>query len=221
MPNTIEHIKPSLGEGVFLISDVAEILQLPYSKVRRWLIEFWEGKFSKDYRYTLGSKESRSVNFFTLIEFYTFYQLRSMNLTSQRIQKIYNQLAKDLDTKYPFARPLHTDGNSVWVEALGELIKVDGKLQLDLKSILTPFLSKIDFTTDGVAERYFPLDNSKNIVVDPRHQFGAPTITGTNVKSIIINDFYNSGESIESICSLYSLSEVQVKDALRYYQRAA
>jgi hypothetical protein len=31
---TITHITPCIGEGVFLIKDVAEILLLPYSKVR-------------------------------------------------------------------------------------------------------------------------------------------------------------------------------------------
>lgn len=221
MSQTIEHIRPRIGEGVFLISDVAEILQLPYQKVRYWLIEFWEGRFSKDYRYSLGSKDSRSVNFFTLIEFYTFYQLRSKGLSSQQIQKIYNQLSKDLQTSYPFARTVHTDGRSVWVEALGELVKADGKMQLDLKSLLMPFLDKIEFGTNGLAERFFPLDNSKNIVVDPNHQFGAPTITGTNIKSIVINDFYNSGESVESICDLYCISEAQVLDVIKYYKRAA
>ncbi len=220
METSIE-IEPRVGEGVFLIRDVSEILLLPYSKVRYWLIEFWEGRFSSNYRYSLGSKDSRSVNFYTLIEFYTFYQLRSKGLSSQKIQKLYLQLSKELGTNHPFARTIHTDGKSVWYEALGELIKADGKFQLDLKHILEPFLDKIEFGSNGLAEKYYPLDNSKNIVVDPNHQFGAPTITGTNIKSFVINDFYKSGESVESICGLYNLSEPQVLDAIRYYQRAA
>ena len=212
---------PKIGEGVFLIRDVAEILQLPYSKVRHWLIEFWEGRFSKDYRYSLGNKDNRTVNFYTLIEFYTFYQLRLNGLSSQKIQKYHHKLSDELGTFYPFARTIHTDGKSIWYESLGELIKADGKKQLDLKHILQPFLNKIHFGADGIAERYFPLNNSENIVIDPHHQFGSPTITGTNIKALIINDFYKSGENVENICNLYSITEAQVLDAIHYYNRAA
>lgn len=220
--STIDNINyPKIGEGVFLIRDVSEILLLPYSKVRHWLIEFWEGRFSKDYRYPLGSKDNRSVNFYTLIEFYTFYQLRLKGLSSQKIQKYHEHLSAELKTYYPFARTIHTDGKSIWYDALGELIKADGKLQLHIKHILEPFLDKIEFGSNGLARRYFPLDNSKNIVIDPNHQFGSPTITGTNIKTLIINDFYKSGESVGNICNLYSLTEKQVLDAIQYYNRAA
>lgn len=212
---------PKIGEGVFLIRDVSEILLLPYSKVRHWLIEFWEGRFSKDYRYSLGSKDNRSVNFYTLIEFYTFFQLRDKGFSSQKIQKYYIQLAKELNTNHPFARTIHTDGKSIWYDALGELIKADGKHQLDLKHILESFLQKIEFGVDGLAQKYFPLTDSKNIVIDPHHQFGSPTITGTNIKALIINDFYKSGESVENICNLYNITEIQVLDAIQYYNRAA
>jgi len=217
----ITQIRPTIGEGIFLIRDVSEILLLPYSKVRYWLIEFWEGRFSKDYRYVLGSKENRSVNFYTLIEFYTFYHLRLHGLSSQKIQKLYSRLSKELNTEYPFARTIHTDGRALWYEALGELIKVDGKLQLDIKSFLIPFLKKIEFNNEGLAKRYFPLDNSKNIVIDPMHQFGAPTITGTNIKAYTISEFYKSGENIETICNLYNISESQASDAVQYFNRAA
>lgn len=217
----ITYIRPTLGEGIFLIRDVSEILLLPYSKVRHWLVEFWEGRFSKDYRYSLGSKENRSVNFYTLIEFYTFYHLRLHGLSSQKIQKLYTEISKELNTQYPFARTIHTDGRALWYEALGELIKADGKLQLDIKSILVPFLKKIEFNSEGLAERYFPLDNSRNIVIDPQHQFGHPTITGTNIKVLTINSFYEGGESVENICNLYDLELTQVQDALNYYKRVA
>lgn len=219
---TIESINyPKIGEGVFLIRDVSEILLLPYSKVRHWLIEFWEGRFSKDYRYSLGSKDNRSVNFYTLIEFYTFFQLRNKGFTSQKIQRYYRQLSKELNTHHPFARTIHTDGKSIWYEALGELIKADGKRQLDLKYLLESFLDKIEFGANGLAQKYYPLNDSKNIVIDPRHQFGSPTIAGTNIKTLIINDFYKSGESVENICNLYNITEKQVLDAIQYYNRAA
>lgn len=212
---------PKIGEGIFLLRDVSEILLLPYQRVRYWLVEFWEGRFSKDYRYSLGSKENRSVNFYTLIEFYTFYQLKKQGLSSQKIQKYHQHLSNDLNTYYPFARTIHTDGKSIWYEELDELIKADGKKQLDMKRLLEPFLHKVEFGLSGLAERYFPLNNSRNIVIDPNHQFGAPTITGTNIKAHVIQEFYKSGEEIKNISNLYNISEKQVIDSIQYFNRAA
>lgn len=214
-------VHPKIGEGAFLIRDVAEILQLPYSKVRHWLVEFWDSRFASNHKYSLGTNDNRVVNFYTMIEFYTFYHLRKKGLSSQKIQKYHHQLSKYLKTNYPFARTIHTDGKSIWYEALGELIKADGKMQLDLKSFLTPFLSKIEFGKSGLAEKFYPLSNSSSIVIDPKHQFGSPTITGTNIKALIIKEFYSSGETVDSICEFYDLTEKQVTDAIKYYNRAA
>ena len=100
----ITQIRPTIGEGIFLIRDVSEILLLPYSKVRYWLIEFWEGRFSKDYRYVLGSKENRSVNFYTLIEFYTFYHLRLHGLSSQKNSKTIFTSFKRIKYRIPICK---------------------------------------------------------------------------------------------------------------------
>ncbi|MEM6263225.1 MAG: hypothetical protein AAGI38_12005, partial [Bacteroidota bacterium] len=57
---------PSLGEGVYSIPDIARILSLPQLKVRRWVKEYWDGRF--DYDYSRGEGVSKTVNFYTLIE---------------------------------------------------------------------------------------------------------------------------------------------------------
>jgi hypothetical protein len=57
---------PRLGEGVYLAYDVAQILGLPYTKVRRLMTGYWQS-------YTFGSEDSRAINFHALIEFYVFY----------------------------------------------------------------------------------------------------------------------------------------------------
>ena len=211
-----ENIKilPKVGEGIYTIRDVAFILNLPYHKVSRWMREFWDD-------YTFGIKGSRGVNFYTLIEFYTFYHLREKNISSQEIKKVHARIGKDLNTIYPFARKIHTDGvKGIWYEYLENLIKADNKKQLDLKPLLAPFLSKIEFNEDEIANRYFPTE-AKKVVVDPKYQFGQPTITGTSIKAEIINGFYQGGESKETICSLYNIHMDEVEDAILYFKHSA
>jgi uncharacterized protein (DUF433 family) len=207
-------ILPTVGEGIYTVRDISFILKLPYSKVNRWMREFWDG-------YTFGIKGYKAVNFYTLIEFYTFYHLRELDVSAQEIKKAHFRIAQDLCTIYPFARKIHTYGKrGIWYEYLENLIKADNKRQISLKPILAPFLSKIEFNSDDIASRYFPT-TAKKIVIDPELQFGQPTITGTSIKAEIINGFIEGGESKETICMLYDLQIEQVEDAILYYKNSA
>jgi uncharacterized protein (DUF433 family) len=210
-----------LGHGVFLTNDVARILGLPYQRVRYWMNEMWSNKFGHGRLYAFGDKKNRAVNFYTLIEFYTYSQLRLKGVPGKTIKRAHDIIASDLNIPYPFAYNLSTDGKAVWYEQLGELIKADGKKQLDLKSLLKPFLHRVDFGETGFAERYFPLNNSKNIVVDPKRQFGQVTVAGKSLRADIIFKLFEGGETIPNICSLYDLEMSQVRDAIRFCKTAA
>lgn len=206
---------PRIGEGIYLIRDVAAILMLPYSRVRHLMKGFWHGS-------TFGEEKNRAINFYGLIEFYTFFQLRELGVTANEIKKAHSILAKDLNVKYPFALSgIKTDGKKVWYETLENLIKVDGKKQFASKEFIVEFLHKIDFGENKVAMRFYPLNNSKLVVVDPKHQFGQPTIAGRNIAVSIIKKLYDGGESVNDISKLYEIKDSQVFDALKYYKRTA
>lgn len=208
--------------GIFLAKDVSEILHLPYSSVRYWMFEFWDGRFSKhsNEKYTFGEKGNKAIDFLTLIEFYTFYQLRKKGVSSQKIQKAHQNIAQGLKTRYPFATTrISTDGNKIWYEYLEEIINADGTIQINMKEIIEPFLEKIDFDKNLHAERYYPLGKTHSIVIDPKHQFGQPTIPGTNLKADTIFKLYKGGENKKSICFLYDISPKEVSDALLYYKQ--
>lgn len=212
--NTDKKNKPQLGQGIFLTRDVANILNLPYSKVRSGMAEFWND-------YTFGEKGNKAVNFYTLIEFYTFYQLRKEGISAQMIKKAHQKIGVELNTPYPFAKNILTDGKKIWYEFLENLVNADGKQQIVIKPILLPFLTKIEFNQDNIADKYFPLNKSKAVVIDPRFQFGQPTITGTAIKVETIVQLYNGGESQKNIAALYDLKPAQVKDAIAYHIKCA
>jgi uncharacterized protein (DUF433 family) len=206
----------AIGEGIFLAKDVADILQLPYHKVRYCMKGFWE-------HYTFGDDKNKAINFFSLLEFYIFYQLRNHGISSQKIKKVHTQMSKDLHTRYPFAHhKMRTDEKKrIWFEKFGHLIKADGKQQLDLEPILAGFVNRIVYGKNNIAEQYYPLENSNNIVIDPKHQFGQPTITGTNIKTQTIYSLHVAGEATETISNLYDISLIKVNDAVLFHKNAA
>jgi uncharacterized protein (DUF433 family) len=213
--------EPKIGEGVYLTSDISEILQLPYSKVRRWMVELWDNRLSESRKYSFGDSKNRAVNFYTLIEFYTFFQLRLKGVSVQRILSSHKIISSELQTPYPFATNIRTDGRNIWYDYLDELVNANGTQQLDLKAVLSPFLHKIDFGKNNLAEVFYPLDKSRNIVVDPKRQFGQPTISGRNLRVETLKKLFDGGESKKNICLLYDLKPSEVDDALKYYKRAS
>jgi uncharacterized protein (DUF433 family) len=216
---------PVIGEGIFLTKDIAQILHLPYSKVRNWRSEIWDKKLSKvtGKEYSIGEDRYKAVNFYTLIEFYTFYKLREKGVSAQKISKAHGIISKDLNSPYPFAiSGIATDGKKIWYNYLENIINADGSRQINIRPIIEPFLDKIDFDKKNrLALRFYPLGKKNKVVVDPAHQFGQPIITGTNIKAKIIYHLHRGGETIKGITKLYDISPKNVSDAIGFYQKRA
>ena len=228
------HITPKISEGIYLVKDIAKILNLEYSKVYRWIVGYWgHGGLKEDVDYTFGEFGSRAINFYSLIEFYTFFKLREKGISSTEIRKLHTKLGQTLNTNYPF-----TIAHDLWVENrntskrkvkkqfvyykhLENVLKFDKKDQYSFDFIIDNFLDKIEFNEDNIATRYFPLGLDKSVVVDPNHQFGQPTVLGTNIKTQTIFNLHKGGESIKNICTLYNLPPSKVEDAIDFHKLAA
>ena len=217
-------IKPRLGEGIYSIPEAARILNLPSYKVRRLLKVYWNERFGKGGPpYSWGEGSAAAFNFLTLIEFYVFYQLKDAGAKTKKILIAHEKLAEHLGTSFPFASTtLLTDGGSILFEINGgAIINADATFQHNLREVIVPFCKKIEFNGEHIAKRFYPMGKRKKIVVDPHHQFGQPTIAGTNIMPITIYNYYKGGEPIEFISNIFDLTKQQVSDALEYCKMAA
>ena len=214
-----------LGTGLYTVPDISSILNLPQPKVRRWLKDYWNNQFAENSQslFSSGLGNELVTNFYTLIEFFAFYQLRQEGVTTQKIIKAHKVLSETFDTKYPFAKSnIFTDGRHVlFAGKVGEIIRADETLQITIKEIFEPFCRKIDFNKNDLAERFFPLGKDHSIVIDPKRQFGQPVIGNTNILSESVFNLFRGGESVEVIQRLYDLTKAQVNDAILYHQHAA
>jgi uncharacterized protein (DUF433 family) len=232
LTTTIHDIKPKLGEGIYLVKDVSKILHLEYEKVYRWIVGYWGGNLDPHIKYTFGEADNRAINFYSLIEFYTFFKLREKGLSTTEIRKLHTELSKILDNPYPFAvaqdyfvehrqskKTKKIRKRFVYYTYLDSLIKLSPKKQFSL-SFMEEFLDKIEFDDNNIAVRFFPLSNSKNVVVDPKRQFGQPIISGTNIKTQTLFNLYRGGETLENISILYNIPVNKVEDAITFQTAA-
>lgn len=221
-----ENTKPfDLGTGIYTLPDVAAILGLPQAKVRRWLQEYWHAHFGKTNQISFSDGTGRELvtNFYTLIEFFTFYQLRAEGVSAQRIVKAHKILEEVLKTAYPFATSsILTDGKDVlFTGTVGDIIQADETLQITIKEVLAPFCRKIEFGQDALAKCFFPLGRDHDVLIDPHRQFGQPIVSGTNILTESIFNLYRGGESADFIGRIYDLTPRQVQDAITFHRNAA
>ena len=218
--------KQQLGSGIYTVPDISRLLGLAQPKVRRYLNKYWDdrlgkGLFNETYSWSVGNN-IKAVNFYTLIELYTCFQLQELGVSAKQILQSRLSIAKDLKTPYPFAsEKLLSDGKKICYEFKDAIVKADGSKQTDFVHFIRQFANNIEFNSSKVAEKFWPSGKNSNIVVNPHNQFGQPVLNGTNINAEVIFSMYESGESVDTIGILYDLTQKQVNDAISFYQKTA
>lgn len=220
--------KPELGKGIYTIPDISALLGLPNHKVNRWIKTFWDERLGADFksRYSWNVEFTKAINFYTLIEIYTFYRLSEAGCTPAVILDAHQRLSKKYKTPYPFAKRnvlknLKTEGRKVlFTDSDGGIYSLDNKQQFYL-GVIKDFLKNLDFDDGNLATRLWPLGKDKHIVCDPHHQFGQPIVSGTNIPADIIAEMNSAGDSIDFISKTYNISKRKVEDAIFYGSQAA
>jgi uncharacterized protein (DUF433 family) len=213
-----------IGNGIYTLREISQILRLDYQKVHRWLNKYWDGelgaKFQRSYSWSVDT--SKAVAFHTLIEFYVMMQLAEAGVKTRQVLIAHEELSKWSKTPSPFAQRevlqrMRTDGKKVYFEIGEHSVSLDGTGQLNLDFIRI-FFKNLDFGNDLMAERFWPLGRDKAILVDPKRKFGHPVIDETNIYPETIYNLYKGGESEDYIAFLYEITPRQVEDAIEYCQ---
>lgn len=219
--------KLEIGNGIFTMQEIAQILQLPSHKVRTWITKYWDGELGRFYEqnYSWSIENSKAVGFHTLIELYVMMQFSEAGVKTKEVLKAHKELAEMYKTNFPFAveevlKNIKTDKFKVYLRKNEDTISLDGTKQLNL-DLISMFFHNLDFGKDNLAARFWPLGKNHLVVCDPHHKFGQPTISGTNIQSEAIYNMYKAKEPIKFIASIYEVSEKAVKDAIMFHKNAA
>jgi len=220
--------KVEIGKGIYTLPDLSRILNLEYHKVRRLLNEYWDKRLSNEFanNYSWTVNKTKAVSFHTLIEFYIFYQLKEVGVSTTKILQAHSELSQIFNTPFPFAtsdilNKISCFGKKIVFELnKNDIIDLDSTKQLNLKFIRN-FTHKIDFDSNNLAQRLYPLGKSNTIVVDPKHQFGQPTIQGTNILPETIYNLISKKENKKFISLTFDISIKQINDAVKYCKAVA
>ncbi len=207
----MEKMLLDIGTGIYTTSDIAQILGIDKSRVRRWLKNYFSDHLKTD-KFFL-------TNFLAMIELYIFNMLIEKGAKLSNVKKLYNYAKRQFKSDYPFATyKVYQLGNQAFLEKANFII--DGHLSGVIKEFVEPYWKKIEFSPEGLAERFYPLGKEHHIVVDPQIQFGRPVIEGTRITVDTLYDMLLAGDSKEEVAFYYSLPLDAINDVELFYNQS-
>ncbi len=218
----------SLNEGIYFVSDVVRYTNLPPQKIRRWFREL-----SKENYEGLSGKEQSNVDklrisFHGLVELVVIGTLRENGFSLKKIMNAREDLKIKTKKIYPFAtnnvkenlKPIKDENkpkNSILTFTFPSgNVTLDGSGQYNL-DFITEFFNHIEFDTEGLAQRIFPVKNSRLIIIDPKQGGGKAMINGKGVEAQVISMIYTGKESVTNIKTQYDVTEEEILVAVNYW----
>ncbi len=193
---------------------------------RRW-VEGYEYRDPEGHRIirppiTARDREHEGISFLDLIEVGAIGRLRKAGFSLKLIREVVAYCQQALNAEHPLVtlRFKH-DGKEIFVERGTTLVEVGRrKGQQAWNDFLGPYLQTLDYEHD-VVRRWYPLGRDQRVVVDPDYAYGLPVISGSGIRTEIVQEQFEAGESIEEIAQDFAITPDEVEQALRYESRLA
>ena len=210
-----------LHEGIYSISDAAEISGFSKDKVRRWFKELATEKYEGVSGFDPNDVERSRISFHGVIELVVIGTLREYcNL--KNILKARHDLGIKTGKLYPFAnnnvdKQLSVAGDSIVFQlSNGDYITLNGSGQYNFKFI-TEFFKDIKFNKNGIAERLIPSKGNGRIAIDPKLASGKPfLVESEGVQISVVKSFYKGPQSVSLLQEIYGIAEEDVNAILDY-----
>ena len=211
----------------YSLVEAAHYLRLPAATLSSWIR-------GRSYPVTRGERRSAPLivrpldadtrlSFSNLIEAFVLRALRE----AYRIEmgSVRNALAH-AEKKYGVKRlllskELRAAPGQLFLDRYSDLIELSTAGQHAMRDVLEPYLERIEYG-GGLALKLYPVvrragvGGPKTVAIDPRVAFGRPIVERRGIKTAMIAERFDVGESVRSIATDYDLEIPDVEEAIRY-----
>ncbi|MGD9856911.1 MAG: DUF433 domain-containing protein [Planctomycetaceae bacterium] len=214
-----ERYKKFVGIGLYTVPEAARLTGAPNAKIMRWLGETkcQAGVVRRD------SALDHTVSFMELMELMFIAMFRKEGVSLQTIRRAADAAARQFGTKHPFAaRRFDTDGRDIFItlskaECDQQLVQDLARGQLVFEQIIRPFFRKLEYSS-AEAIRYWPLEPSGRVVLDPSRRFGQPidSETGVPTDAIIAALSAGGGQDVTEVADWLDIPVEAVQAAITF-----
>lgn len=209
----------------YSIAEAAGYLRIPKSTLRAWLL----GQQSFRSVIDIADRRERRLSFINLVEAFVLAGIRrEHSIPLPKVRRAVEFLRRRFNSHRPLSdEQFATDGVHLFVEKFGALVGATQDGQMQLRDIILDRLKYIHRDPKGVPEKIVLLPGvggnkrSASVVIDPRISFGRPVLDGFGLRTAVLAERFNAGESIEDMASDYGVPSEAIQNALRCELRAA
>lgn len=191
-----------------------------YANISSQTVAAWHSKEKKLFS---GREDGASLSYLQLIEVAVVAAFRRAKIKLPRIRKAREYLKREMKAEYPFAQyKFKSDGKHLLLEysqiegnkADGRLLVADQEGQLEWDEIIAPLLKEFEYQHKDIVVRWHVDGVESPITIDPRINFGAPSVRGA--PTWVIAGRWNAGESNSEIAEDFGIGLQDVKKALHF-----
>ena len=222
------------GLGLYTIPEAARLAGVRPMELRRWLRGYNSGSSATSRQHPplwlseISNADIDAVSFHDLLEVRFVKAFRQLGISLQAIRIAAINARDILESPYPFTcKRFRTDGKTIFAEAMSESGELDlldlRRRQYVFTKIVEPSLyAGIEFGADERAARWYPMERSKAVVLDPNLAFGKPVVTDSSLRTDILYDAWLAEDkNKQRVARLYEVPIKAVETAIRFEQRQA
>ena len=213
----------------YTAAEAAHYLYVPVATLRSWV-------FGRPYHTAGGNRrfepvialpdpKQRLLSFTNLVEAHVLAAIRRKHgVTLGNIRTAIDHVQKHYGINHPLADArFKTDGLSLFIEALDELVNVSLRGQTAMREVMEAHLKRVEHDSDGLAAKLFPFtrtrapetEQPRTVMIDPRIAFGRPVLVGTGIPTAVLADRYKAGESMTNLADDYDCGRDLIEEAIR------
>jgi len=215
-----------LGKGIYTIPEASRLSKVGPGKIKRWISGYevagrpYNRVFAPDIP---PIDHAYALSFHDLIEVRFINEFRKHGVSWPTIRIAFNKAMEILQSNHPFAsRRFHTDGKHILAEVSDKKLLELVRDQLEWTDLIERYLVRgIEFTENDMAGRWWPLPESKRIVIDPTRRFGKPIVDKFAIPTSAIASAFNTEQSVEDVARWFQIDEESVRDAIEFEEQLA
>lgn len=206
-----------MGVGLYSYPEAARLLGVPVSTLKHWC------GYSRPSLVSLRFPQAEhTISFAELMELRFIRMFREHGVSLQTIRRASKTAARQFQTDYPFiARKFDTDGHTIFATLKSRtsdqtIIQDLAKGQLVFTKIVKPFFKRLEYSRGDELVRFWPMQKSGRVVLDPARRFGKPMIADTGITTETIVSAVKAGQDAEDVARWLEIPLAAVKAAIRF-----
>lgn len=188
-----------------------------YAEIASGTIRNWQ-KLSNRPSPLSPREAGKGLSYLQLIELAVVAAARRAGVGLAAIRETREYMSREFNAEFPFAEyRFKTDGRNLWLDSIDlpggggkHLLNASSRGQLAWAEIIGR-LREFDYEAD-LAARWHLAGAKSAVVIDPRVQFGKPSVRG--IPTWIVAERYKAGDKVEYLAHDFDIPPSAIADAL-------